>query len=233
LVNVPAFEKGSHLRIVLQTCAESLIMNHRQLTRNFPGNAISSHLYEDASGARIFDPQFLDLSPDLVLDEWYKLVEADFQSASIAAKCSLQSADTKLDLLVNMVKSPTDVAHGLKAQNDENVLQMADQKALLSRKQREIEELKEHNYMASQKLELIKTPEHARGVKRKTLGDGTASPRNTSENLLDDLAQDETYSAVSPATSTGVAAPVSTLSVAKALHYNSQGKQITEANNVA
>jgi hypothetical protein len=118
---------------------------------------------------------------------------------------------------------------------------MADQKALLSRQQREIEELKEHNYVASQKLELIKTSEHARGVKRKTLGDGTASPRNTSENLLDDLTQAETDSAVSPVTNAGVAtdgvtvatAPASTLPVAKALRYNSQGKQIAESNNVA
>jgi hypothetical protein len=73
------------LRVVLRTCAASLIMHHRQLTRKFPGNAISSHLYEAASGARIVNTCFLDLSPDLVLDEWSKLVEAAFQSANIAA----------------------------------------------------------------------------------------------------------------------------------------------------
>jgi hypothetical protein len=65
----------------------------------------------------------------------------DFQSESIAAECSLQSADAKLDSLLKMVKSLTDVVHGLKAQNGENMLQMADQKARLSRQQREIEEL--------------------------------------------------------------------------------------------
>jgi hypothetical protein len=155
-------------------------MHHRHLTRKFPGNTISSHLYEAASGARIVDPRFLDLSPDLVLGEWSKLVEADFQSASIAAKCILQSADAKLDLLVKMVKSLMDVANGLKAQNGENMLQMADQKSRLSRQQREIEELKEYNYVETQKLELIKAPKHARGAKRKTL----ASPRNTSEPPL-------------------------------------------------
>jgi hypothetical protein len=222
LVNVPALYKGGHLRVVLGTA--SLSMHHRQLTRNFPGNAISSHLYEAASGARIIDHQFLDLLPYLVLDEWFKL--AYFQSASIAAECSLQSADTKLDLLVNMVTSLMDVANGLKAQNGDNMLQMADQKACLSRQQRKFEELKEHNYVASQKLELIKTPKHARGVKHKTFGDGTASPRNTSKNLLDDLAQAETDSAVSPVTNAGVAAPASALPVAKALSYSSQGKHI-------
>jgi tryptophanase len=67
-VNVPAFDKGGHLSVVLRARAASLIMNHRQLTGKFPGNAISSHLYEAAPGARIVDPQFLDLSPDLVLD---------------------------------------------------------------------------------------------------------------------------------------------------------------------
>jgi hypothetical protein len=82
-VNVPAFEKGGHLRVVLRTCAASLIMSHRQLTRKLPSNAISSHLYEAASGARIVDPRFLDVSPHLVLDEWSKLVEADFQSAKL------------------------------------------------------------------------------------------------------------------------------------------------------
>jgi hypothetical protein len=87
--------------------------------------------------------------------------------------------------------------------------------------------------VASQKLELIKTPEHARGAKRNTLGDGTDSPRNTSENLLDDLARAETDSAVLPVTIAGVAAPESTLPIAKALLYNSQGKQIAEPNNVA
>jgi hypothetical protein len=138
-INVPAFDKGGHLRVVLRTCAVSLIMHHMQLTRTPPGNAISSHLYEDASCARIVDPQFLDLSHDLVLDEWSKLVEAYFQSASIAAVCSLHSADAKLDLLVKMVKYMTDVANGLKAKNGENMLQMADQKAHLSRQQREIE----------------------------------------------------------------------------------------------
>jgi hypothetical protein len=202
-VNVPALDKGGHLRVFLRTCAASLIMHHRQLTINFPGNAISSHLYEAASGARIVDPRFLDLSPDLVLDEWSKLVEADFQSGSIAAECSLQSADTHIDLLVKMVKYLTDVANGLKAQNGENMLQVADQKARLSRQQREIEELKEHNYVASQKLELIKAPEHARGTKRKTLGYGTSSPRNISDNLIDALAQAETDSTVSPVTNAG------------------------------
>jgi hypothetical protein len=169
-----------------------------------------------------------------VLDEWSKLVEADFQSASIAVECSLQSADAKLDLLVKMVKYMTDIANGLKAQNGENMIQMADKKACLSRQQREIEELKETNYVASQKLELIKTPEHAKVAKRKTLGDGTASTRNTSENLLDDLAQAKTDSAVSPVTNAGVVAPpVSTLPVAKDLHYNSQARQITEDKNVS
>jgi hypothetical protein len=117
-VNVPAFDKGDRLRVVLRTCTASLIMHHRQLARKFPCNAISSHLYKSASD---------------VLDEWSKLVEADFQSASIAAECILQSADAKLDLLVKVVKSLTDIANGLKAQNGENMLQMADQKALLSR----------------------------------------------------------------------------------------------------
>jgi hypothetical protein len=228
-----AANKGVNLRVVLRTCAASLIMHHRQLTRKFPGNAISSHLYEAASGAKIADNRFLDLSPDLVLDEWSKLVEADFQSTSIAAECSLRSADAKLDLLVRMVKSLTDVSNGLRVKNGDNMLQMADQKDCVSRQQREIEELKEHNYVVSQKLELIKTPEHARGVKRKTLGDGTTSPRNTSDNLLDDLAQAEIDSAVSPLTNTGVAATASALPVAKALHYNSQGKEIAEAKNVA
>jgi hypothetical protein len=93
--------------------------------------------------------------------------------------------------------------------------------------------LKEHNYVASQKLELIKPPEYERGSKRKTVGYGTASPRNTSENLLDDLAQAETDSAVSLVTNTVVAAPVSDLPVAKALRYNSQGTQIAKAKNVA
>jgi hypothetical protein len=68
----------------------------------------------------------MDLLPDLVLDEWSKLVEADFQSSSIAAQCSLQSADAKLDFLVKIVKPLTDVAIGHKAQNGENMLQMAD-----------------------------------------------------------------------------------------------------------
>jgi hypothetical protein len=134
--NVPAFDKGGHLRLVLRTCAAYLIMHHRQLTRKFPGNTISSHLYEAASGARIVDPRFQDLLPDLVLDEWSKLVEANFQSASIAAECSLQSSDAKLDLLVKVVKSLTDIANELKAQNGDNMLQMADQKARLSRQQR-------------------------------------------------------------------------------------------------
>jgi hypothetical protein len=89
-VNVPAFDKGAHLSVVLRTCAASLIIHHRQLTGKFPGNTISSHLYEAALGARFFDPQSLDLSPDLVLDEWSKLVEEDFKSTSIAAECSLQ-----------------------------------------------------------------------------------------------------------------------------------------------
>jgi hypothetical protein len=93
--------------------------------------------------------------------------------------------------------------------------------------------LKEHNYVASQKLELIKTPEHARGAKRKTIGDGTASPRNTSENILDDLAQAETDIAVTPVKNADVAAPASAFPIAKALHYNSQGNHIAEANNVA
>jgi hypothetical protein len=232
-VNVPAFDKGGCLRVVLRTCAASLIMHHMQLTRKFPCNAISSHLYEAAWGARISDPRFLDFSPNLVLDEWSKLVEADFQSASIAAKYSLQSVDAKLDLLVNMVKYLTDVANGLKAQNGKNMLQMADQKACLSRQQREIDEFEEQNYVASQKLEMIKTPEHARCAKRKTIGDGTVSPRNTSENLLDDLTQAETDSAFSPVTNTGVVAPASALLVAKGLSYNSRGKHIAEANNVA
>jgi hypothetical protein len=61
-----------------------------------------------------------------VLDEWSKLVEADFQSVNIAAECSLQSADAKLDLLVKMVKSLTDVANGIKAQNGENMVHVAD-----------------------------------------------------------------------------------------------------------
>jgi hypothetical protein len=93
--------------------------------------------------------------------------------------------------------------------------------------------LKEQNYVASQKLELIKTPEHARGAKRNTLGGGTSSPRNTNQNLLDDLTQAETDSAVSPVTHVGMVVPASALPVAKALRYNSQGKQIAEANNVA
>jgi hypothetical protein len=137
-VNVPAFDKCGHLRVVLRTGAASLIMHHSQLTRKYPGNTISSHLYEAASGARIIKPRFLDLSPDLVLDEWSKLVEADFKSASIAAEFSLQSADAKLDSLVKMVKSLMDITNGLKAQNGENMLQMADQKARLSRQQRDI-----------------------------------------------------------------------------------------------
>jgi hypothetical protein len=132
-----------------------------------------------------------------------------------------------------MVKSLTGVTNGLKAQNGENMLQMADQKARLSRQQREIEELKEHNFVASKKLELIKNPEHAGGAKRKTLGDGTASPRNTNGNLLDDLAQAETDIAVSSVTNAGMVVPASALPVAKDLRYNSQGKQIAEANNVA
>jgi hypothetical protein len=109
------------------------------LEKDHEGNAISSRLYEAASGAIIVDPRFLDFSTDLVLDKWSKLVEADFQSESIAAESSLQSDDAKLDLLVKMVKSLTDVVNGLKAQNGENMLQMADQKARLSRQQREIE----------------------------------------------------------------------------------------------
>jgi hypothetical protein len=133
-----------------------------------------------------------------------------------------------------MVKSLTDITKGLKAQNGENMLQMADQKVRLSRQHREIEELKEHNnYVASQKLELIKTPEHARVVKHNTFGDGTASPRNTSENLLNDLAQAEKDSAISPVTNAGVVVTASALPIAKALRYNSQGKQIAEANTVA
>jgi hypothetical protein len=56
LVNVPAFDKGGNLRVVLRTCAENLIMHHMQLTRKNPCNAISSHLYEAASGARIATP---------------------------------------------------------------------------------------------------------------------------------------------------------------------------------
>jgi hypothetical protein len=55
-VNVPAFDKDGHLRVVLRTCAASLIMHHKQLTRKFHGNAISSHLYEASSGARIVNP---------------------------------------------------------------------------------------------------------------------------------------------------------------------------------
>jgi hypothetical protein len=89
-----------------------------------------------------------------------------------------------------------------------------------------IEELKEHNYVASQKLELIKTPEHARDAKRNTLGGGTSSPRNTSDNLLNDLTQAETYSAVSPVTNVGVAVPASALPVAKALRYNFRGNRL-------
>jgi hypothetical protein len=64
-VNVPAFDKCGHLSVVLCTRAASLIMHHRQLTGKFPGNAISSHLYEAARGAIIVDPRFLDLRPTL------------------------------------------------------------------------------------------------------------------------------------------------------------------------
>jgi hypothetical protein len=81
--------------------------------------------------------------------------------------------------------------------------------------------LKEQNYVVSQTLDLIKTPEHARGAKRNTLGGGTSSPRNTNQNLLDDLTQAETYSAVSPVTNAGVAAPAPALPVSKAFRYNS------------
>jgi hypothetical protein len=69
-VNVPVFDKCDHLRVVLRTRAASLIMHHRQLTRKNPSNTISSHLNEAARGARIVDPRFLDLLPDLVLDKW-------------------------------------------------------------------------------------------------------------------------------------------------------------------
>jgi hypothetical protein len=101
--------------------------------------------------------------------------------------------------------------------------------------------LKEHNYVAIQTLELVKTPEHARGAMYKTIGDNTVKPRNTRENLL----------MISPklkqiAQFRQLQMQVwllmelwwprrikSTFFVAKALRYNSQGKHIAEANNVA
>ena len=83
IVNVPLFEFGKPLRIVLRTCLATPILYHQQVAKDCGGgNVISAALNKTARDAT--DPRFEGIPPEALLCEWSNLLAQDLEKCRLA-----------------------------------------------------------------------------------------------------------------------------------------------------
>jgi len=166
VVSVAAFQQSGSLHVVLRTCAATLIMRHREVTRDFtPANAVATKLQNAAREAGISDACYPGESPECVLDRWSDLVSKDFDARNpeiaeatpdMVSMATVMNQQTKL--LIEMQADMQVLRH----ERDADRQSMASQQQRISYLENDRTLLREELNRANGKLELLKTLPSAR-----------------------------------------------------------------------
>ena len=156
-VNIPDFQKGGRLWVVLERSAASLV-RHYSTALTIGNNRVCDMMAKAARSANINDDAFPDLSPELVLLEWSKKVASDYDSRlKIACVESMGATDPAGLTMNSMVASIASDVNELKEEKRLLISELASHKATISRQNEVINALEMENQKLSRRLSIFKS----------------------------------------------------------------------------
>ncbi len=207
-ISIEQFQKGGDLHILVKTFAASLLMHHRQIVIDCGRtNIVSDTLLVKAEKVRITCSDSPQLPVNLVLEEWSKKIEQDFERRSKEARLSVMDEPGRescamIASLAAEVRMVSETVAGMKRTLDAVVVENANKTATIS-------VLQKDNLKLRQELSLVHSREALRAQSMTSTPDGGLSKRQrTGTNSEEDATHiDFNADAVEVAVPPAVAAP--------------------------
>jgi hypothetical protein len=158
VVSVIAFLPAGSLHVVLRTCAASLIMYHRSVTKEFGDqNAVVSALRNAARKAEIKDLIFPNHSSESILDKWSDIIQKDFE----ARNPEIAQATPNFAEMAAVMNQQSHALQQIMAMVSDMKTQLEQEEQTRLTQQRTISDLDERLARTNAKLAVFRTPPDA------------------------------------------------------------------------
>ncbi len=143
-VDVPLFQRGGELRIILEHCFAAMVRHLPEMLRLCGGHClVVSTLFKAADRIGLTDARFPDKVGRLVLLEWARFVADDYKKKFLENKLNAMGPSTQdHGVMFKMLSQIADDVSEMKEKNTEQELELANQKAIIACQAKEIESLK-------------------------------------------------------------------------------------------
>lgn len=197
-ISVESFLPNGKHRVILETCTAALFRHHNQVLADCsPSNKVSSALIMAARSAKISDPRFPGLSPEMTLSAWSKMIDEDCQKEDrISALAAMDPSGHNIHAILASIAADV---RSMKNKSEALILENASHQSVISQLQNQVAVLKGGLTSAQSKLSWIKTPTGT-PIKRKrrheedthpifTIADENCSDSMDVDDALDDPVQ--------------------------------------------